>query len=155
MLRVQSLNKMSIIGRAKSKSEETSKSKKCEIENQDDAHYYFRMKGIIHREFVPRGKMVNGKFYEGVMRRLIRRIHSVRPTLIESGNWFLLHDNALVHTLLRIRLFLSKNKVVSLDHPQYSPDLTVADYFLFSKLEITRKGKRFQSIPSIQREVTR
>ncbi len=116
---------------------------------------FFNSKGIIHHKFVPQGKMVNGEFYEGVMKCLICRIHRVRPTLLESGNWFLLHNNAPAHTSLRIHSFVSKNKVVSLDHTPYLPDLAPANYFLFSKFKITMKGKRFQSIPSIEREVTR
>ncbi len=45
VLRVQSLKKTSIMGLAESKSEETSKSTKCEIKNQDDAYcFFFRFK---------------------------------------------------------------------------------------------------------------
>ncbi len=82
-------------------------------------------------------------------------IHCMRPTLIESGNWFLLHINALAHISLCVHSFLSENEVVSLNHLPYSPDLVPADYFLFPKLKITMKGNTFQSIPSIQWEVTR
>ncbi len=110
----------------------------------------FYSQGIIRRKFVSQCKMVNGEFYEGVVRRLIHQIHHVRPTFIESGNWILLHDNVPAHTSLRIRSFLSKNRVVSLDRLLYSPDLAPADNFLFPKLKITTKGKRFQLISSVQ-----
>ncbi len=75
--------------------------------------------------------------------------------MIKSGNWFLIRDNASAYAPLRVSLFLSKNEVVSLDHPLYLPDLAPADYFLFSKLKITMKGETFQSIPSIRPEATR
>jgi len=35
-------------------------------------------------------------------------------------------------------------------HPPYSPDLAPADFFLFPKLKITLKGRRFQSLEEIQ-----
>ncbi len=44
VLRVRSLNKTSIIGLAESKSIETSKSMRCEIKNQDNAHGFFQFK---------------------------------------------------------------------------------------------------------------
>ncbi len=91
---------------------------------------------------------MNGEFYERVMKS-IRRIHRLRPTLIESGNWFLLHDNVPANTSLRVRSFLPKNKVVLLDHSPYSPDLVTANYFLFPKPKITMESKRFRSILSI------
>ncbi len=116
---------------------------------------FFDSKGIIHCEFFPQGKMVNGKFYEGVMRRLIRWIHRVKPTLFESGNWFQLRNNVPADTSLCVRSFLSKKKIVLLDQKPYSSDSALVDYFLFLKLKITMKGKRLQSIPTIQWEVTK
>jgi len=39
--------------------------------------------------------------------------------------------------------------------PPYSPDLAPADFFLFSKLKTTLKGRRFQTIEEIKENVTR
>jgi hypothetical protein len=60
------------------------------------------------------------------------------------------HDNAPCHTSLLIHQFLpDKNFTVCL-HLPYSPDLAPCDFWLFSKLKLTMKGKRFASIPEIE-----
>jgi hypothetical protein len=43
----------------------TSESIKCEV-----VDHVFYWKGIVHREFVPRGQTVKGQFYLEVMKRL-------------------------------------------------------------------------------------
>jgi hypothetical protein len=68
----------------------------------------FDAKGIIHHEFVLEKQTVNGKFYKEVMKRLIARVHCIRPEFQESGSWFLLHDNASVHFLSFVSKFLAK-----------------------------------------------
>jgi transposase len=40
-------------------------------------------------------------------------------------------------------------------HPPYSPDLAPADFFLFPKLKIDLKGRRFQTIEEIQENAIR
>jgi hypothetical protein len=48
---------------------------------------------------------------------------------------------------------LAQRKVAVLGHPQYSPDLAPADYFLFSKVKSHLKGRLFDSISDIQKAV--
>jgi len=38
--------------------------------------------------------------------------------------------------------------------PPYSPDLSLPDYFLFSKLEVKSKGPHFADVAEIQEAVT-
>jgi len=40
---------------------------------------FFDSNSIIHKEFVPVGQTVNSASYEEVLKRLLRRIHRVRP----------------------------------------------------------------------------
>jgi hypothetical protein len=42
--------------------------------------------------------------------------------------------------------------MLSLPHPPYSPDLAPADFFLFPKMKMQMKGRRFQTFAEIQRE---
>jgi len=37
-------------------------------------------------------------------------------------------------------------------HPPYSPDLATCDFFLFPKIKIKLKGRRFQTLEEIQAE---
>lgn len=115
---------------------------------------FFDARGIIHREFVPPNQTVNAVFYKGVMERLLARIRRVRPQFHESGDWFLLHDNAPSHSSILVKQYLAKRQVVCIDHPPYSPDLAPPDYFLFPKVKMPMKGHRFSSIEEIQTRVT-
>ena len=40
---------------------------------------FFDSSGIIHKEFVHASQTVNSAFYEEVLKRLLRRIHCIRP----------------------------------------------------------------------------
>ena len=40
-------------------------------------------------------------------------------------------------------------------HPPYSPDLAPCDFFLFPKLKLRMKGRRFDTIEEIQEESQR
>ena len=94
---------------------------------------FFDWQGVIHKELVPESETIN--YYKGVMERLLNRIRRVRPGMCESGDWFLLHDNALSHNATIVKQFLAQRRVTVLDHPLYSPDLAPADYFLFPKVK--------------------
>ena len=107
---------------------------------------------VIHKEFVPEGETINAVYYKGVMERLLNRIRHVRPGMCESGDWFLLHDNAPSHNAT-VKQFLAQRKVTVFDHPQYLPDLAPADYFSFPKVKYHLKGLLFDSISDIQKAV--
>ena len=42
---------------------------------------FFDTQGIVHREFVLRGQIVNQEFYLGVLKRLRERVRRTRPEL--------------------------------------------------------------------------
>ena len=48
--------------------------------------------------------------------------------------------------------FVAKNKIAVIPHPLYSPDLAPCDFFLFSKMKLKLKGRRFDTITEIQAE---
>ncbi|PNF42653.1 hypothetical protein B7P43_G01278 [Cryptotermes secundus] len=48
--------------------------------------------------------------------------------------------------------FLAKNKMAVVPHPPYSPDLAPCDLFLFHKMKIKSKGRRFDTVEEIQEE---
>jgi len=93
-------------------------------------------------------------YYKGVMERLLNRIQHVRPGMCQSGDWFLLHNNALSHNTTIVKQFLAQRKVTVLEHPPHLPDLAHADYFLFQKVKSHLKGCLFDSISHIQKAVT-
>lgn len=113
---------------------------------------FFDIKGIIHREFLPKDQTVNADFYCSVLRRLREDIRRKRPSLWRDGNWILHHDNAPAHNALRTREFLTQTRTIVAPHPPYSPDLAPCDFFLFPKMKMRLKGRRFNTVEEIQCE---
>ncbi len=61
-------------------------------------------------------------------------------------------DNASPHTSQPTRTFLlSKTKVV--EHPAYSPDLALSDFWFFARLKKPLRGHWFQSLTDLQQAV--
>jgi len=111
---------------------------------------FFDWKGIVHHEFVPRGRMVNKQLYQDVLARLREAVRRKKSELWENRTWMLHHDNAPAHASLLIRNYLAKNQTSTVPHPPYSPDLAPANFFLFPKIKTTFKGRRFQTTEEIQ-----
>ena len=74
--------------------------------------------------------------------------------MCESGDWFLLHDNALSHNATIVKQFLAQQKVTVLDHRPYSPDLAPPDYVWFPEVKSHLNEQLFDSISDIQKAVT-
>lgn len=115
---------------------------------------FFDVKGIVHSEFVPPGQTVNQMFYLEVLRRLRNSLRRKRPELWQTGDWFFHHDNAPAHTSLLVRQFLAKNRMTTLPHPPYSPDLAPSDFFLFPRMKRGMKGLRFHDVAEVKEKTT-
>jgi histone-lysine N-methyltransferase SETMAR len=113
---------------------------------------FFDICSIVHRKFVPQGQTVNKKFYCEVLRHLRENIRRKRSDLWCAKNWILHNDNAPCHRALLVREFLTNHNMLPLPHPPYSPDLAPAYIFLFPKMKMQLKGRRFHRIADIQRK---
>jgi hypothetical protein len=60
------------------------------------------------------------------------------------------HDNA--HTALSVQRLLATNNITVVPHPPYYPDLAPCDFFLFPKIKMTLKRRRFIDAEEIQAE---
>jgi hypothetical protein len=109
----------------------------------------FDTEGIVHKEFVPLGQTVNGNFYCDVLRWLRENIRSKCP--VKWLNKVEQHDMS-AHMSLLVWQFLNSMKTTVISHPPYSPDLASCDFFLFPKMKLKLKGRRFKSIKEIQAE---
>jgi hypothetical protein len=107
---------------------------------------------MLHLEFAHEGRTVNAEFYCNVLRRLREEIQRKRPELWCVGNWMLHDDKAPSHRALVKREFLAHNSIITLPHPPYSVDLAPCDFFLFPKIKLQLKGRRFDRLEEIQRE---
>jgi transposase len=102
---------------------------KSRVKTMSTALFYAKV--TIHHEFVPEKQTVNGKFYKKEIKRLIARVHHVRPEFQERGSWFLLHDNAPAHSSGVVSEFWAKRGIPGLSHPPHSPDLFPVHFFYF------------------------
>ena len=112
--------------------------------------FFFDWKGIVHYEFVSRGETVNKEFYLHVLKRLREAMRRKRPEAWTNTTWMLNHENSPAHASLLIREFLTKHETTVVPQPPYSPDLALADLFLFPKLKSSLKGRRFQMAEEIE-----
>jgi histone-lysine N-methyltransferase SETMAR len=101
---------------------------------------------------VPTGQILNSGFYRDVLRRLRENVRRRRPELCQEQTWLLHHDNAPSHTSVLTQQFLAKYKMAGIPHPPYSADLAPCDFFLFPKLKLNLKGRRFDTTEEIQSE---
>ena len=100
---------------------------------------FFDSQGVVHKEFVTEGKTVNAEFYKGVVDRLLKRIHRVRPAALCCRDFFLLHDNAPSHKIASVYQFFTQ----TMSQPFITP---VHSRFISARLF---------SVPQVENEVKR
>jgi hypothetical protein len=74
-----------------------------------------------------------------ILKQLREAVHRKRPKLC-LNNWILCHDNAPAHKVLSLKQFLPKISITEMEHPSYSPDLVLNDFWLFPKIKSALKG---------------
>ena len=116
---------------------------------------FFDCEGVVHYEFAARGQKINKEYYVEVLKRLRDAVRRKRPCFWSSGDWLLHDDNARAHSSNLVQQFLAKHKIVQLCQPPYSPDIASCDFWMFPKLKMALKGKRFDDIETIQSNATR
>ena len=57
----------------------------------------------------------------------------------------LLHDNARPHNTKQVKSKIAGMGMVELEHPPYSPDLPLCDFYLFPKLNKYLSGRHFSN----------
>jgi hypothetical protein len=74
----------------------------------------------------------------------VKTCEDVAPT------WLLYHDNAPSNTSFLTQQFLAKYEMAVI--PTHSPVLTPCNFFLFKKMKLKLKGRRFDNTEEIQAE---
>ncbi|KAG5315511.1 MOS1T transposase, partial [Acromyrmex insinuator] len=64
------------------------------------------------------------------------------------------NDNAPSHRSTLVTDFLTKNHILTINHSPYSPDMAPCDFYLFGKMHLSMKGKRYVDVEDIQRACT-
>jgi len=104
----------------------------------------------VIRKNVPRGETVNNEFSLKVLKRLRAAVRRKSPEAWRNNTWMLHHDNAPAHASLLICEFLTKHEMTVVPQPPCSSDMAPAEFFLFSKLKSSLKGRWFQTVEEIE-----
>jgi hypothetical protein len=107
------------------------------------------IQGIVNKEFIPPSQTVHGQIYCEVFKRLMEGIRRKRPDKWKNNCWFLHHDNAPAHTSLVPKFLSFKNITVIPPIRLTSPP---CDIFLFPKMKLRLKGRRFCTAEDIHAE---
>lgn len=116
---------------------------------------FFDFRGVVHFEYLPSGETVNKEYYLSVLKRLRDAVRRKRPELWSNNSWLLHDDNAPSHRAHIVRDYLTKHQVNTILQPPYSPDMAPCDFFLFPKLKLPLRGKRFESLETIKENATK
>jgi hypothetical protein len=88
---------------------------------------FLDIKGVVHKQFVLAGQMVNFTYCCDIVWRLSKYVRRLDTELLRKMNWLLHHDNE--HFFIR-DIFI-KYIMALVSHSLYSPDLALASFFLF------------------------
>ena len=70
----------------------------------------------------------------------MKRLKQKRPVLAADGDWLLHWDNCPVHKSHRVKEDMDQRGFKVIEHPPYSPDLALADFFLFPEVKSSIAG---------------
>lgn len=111
---------------------------------------FFDYRGVVHSEFLPEGQTINKDNYLGILRRLRESVRHKRSDLWTDNFWILHDDNVPSHRATIVTEYKAKHSINTIDQPPYSPDLAPSDFFLFPKLKLPLRGRRFETIEAIK-----
>jgi hypothetical protein len=90
---------------------------------------FFRIKDIVHFEFIPQGQTVNQAYYVEILKQLHEAVCRKRPE-VRPNNWIFHHDHAAAHKVLSVKQFLAQKLITEMEHTPLSTDLAVNDFWL-------------------------
>ncbi len=103
---------------------------------------------------------MDSEYYCGLLKKLKDRIRHQCPGMWKGGvdghtdrDFLFLQDNAGVHTSNETIAFFGMNDFKLVAHPQYSPDLSPCDFFLFPFLKKHLRGRHFRTLVELQGEI--
>ena len=96
---------------------------------------------------------MTGKYYcENVLPQVVSKVNESRP-LTGTSRIMILHDNASAHKTGAVTQYLSENRIATLPHPAYSPDLAPCDFWLFPKLKELLAGNKYTRVQDLSKAV--
>ena len=104
---------------------------------------------MCDRLYLPPKNTITGQYYAELVFKSREAIKQKRRGKLSLSVW-LLHDNAPVHKSLVAQQAIHDCGSVQLNHPAYTPDLILSDYYLFRNLKCHLRGTRFADNESFE-----
>jgi len=114
---------------------------------------FFKIDGLVHYAYIPRGQTVNKQLYKTVLHRFRDAVRRYRPEKWRSRNWIMHHDNVPANRAVTAIEFLAKHNVPSLPTPvtlllatascsrNWRKQWKVADSITLKRFKRTRQDK--------------
>ena len=114
---------------------------------------FFNHEGPVTVDILPEKSTMTGKYYcENVLPQVVSKVNESRP-LTGTSRIMILHDNASAHKTGAVTQYLSENRIATLPHPAYSPDLAPCDFWLFPKLKELLAGNKYTRAQDLSKAV--
>ena len=114
---------------------------------------FLTSQGPVLTDMIPKGRTMTGKYYsEIIVPGIVIGLRKQKPGRALCRQ-FILHDNASSHKTLAVRNAFAAAGLKVLDHPAYSPDLAICDFWLFALLKKKLAGRNFTTRPELARAV--
>jgi len=97
---------------------------------------------ILVIDYLPKGQTINAEYYSSLLVQMKDILKEKRCGKVTKGVLFL-HGNDLAHRALATQKNPAYLGFQCLDHPSYSPYLSLLDYHLFPGLKKQLKGHHF------------
>ena len=112
---------------------------------------FFNHEGPVAVDVLP--EKATGRYYrDTVLPQVVSELNDRRP-ITGTSRIMILHDNASAHKTAAVNQYLSENRISTLPHPAYSPDLAPYDFWLFPKLKELLAGNKYTRVQDLSKAV--
>ena len=116
------------------------------------ATVFWDRKIILSVDWLPKKTIIYSDYYINDLEELREVINRERCGKL-SGGILLQHDNARPHVSYQTKDAIRRLGFECHPHPPYSPNVAPCDYWLFGKMRILLRGKRFCDFKQLEREI--
>ena len=108
---------------------------------------WWNFKGVIHWEFVKKGRAVDVDLYSQQLQRVHDILRWRYPALVNRNRVLLQQENARSHAArTTITTIQELGGIELIPHPANIPDLTPSDYHLFRSMVRSSRGINFKTM---------
>ena len=108
--------------------------------------------GIIYMEVQPPGVNITSEIYCSQLEKMKHAIREKRRRT-HLRDFFFIQDNARPHTAVQTTNKLAELEINVLQHPPYSPDLSPSDFYLFSPMKSSIRGRNYENATDIMVDI--